>query len=172
MMCIFSCPRPGYTEALNFLHLGANSPCLECLQLPGEEVHNFILIFWSSRMQLPSFCSPRVWPALQQGEEITMGTDMQTVRPKMVVILLNTDELMQRPPSFQCNQALWKNNIYFARCVTRSLLHLLGLSIFSVVKQTPILHKSWSFFRECHPKRDVRKCYCNHTNISEDVVLS
>lgn len=108
MMCTFSCPRPGCTKALNLLHLGANSPCLECLQLPGEEVHNFILIFWSSRMQLPSLCSPRVWPTLQQGEEITMGTDMQTARPKIVVILLSTDELMQRPPSFQCDQALRK----------------------------------------------------------------
>lgn len=69
MMCAFSCPRPGYTKALNLLHLGANSPCLESLQFPGEEVHNFILIFWSSRMQLPSLCSPRIWPTLQQGEE-------------------------------------------------------------------------------------------------------
>lgn len=30
---------------LNLLHLGANFPCLECLQLPGEEAHDFILIF-------------------------------------------------------------------------------------------------------------------------------
>lgn len=122
-------------------------------------------------MQLSSLCSPRVWPTLQQGEEITIGTDMQTARPKMVIILLNTDELMQRPPSFQWDQAL-KNNIYLAGCVTKSLLHLLGLAILSVTKQTPILHKSWSFFTECHPKRDVRKCYCDHTNISEDDVLS
>lgn len=109
VMCTFSCPTPGCTKALNLLHLGANSPCLECLQLPGEEVHNFILgFFWSSRMQLSSLCSPRVWPTLQQGKEITIGTDMQTARPKMVMILLNTDELMQRPPSFQCDQALQK----------------------------------------------------------------
>lgn len=32
-----------------------------------------------------------------------------------------------------------KNNIYFARCVTKSLLHLLGLLTLSVTKQTPLL---------------------------------
>lgn len=65
-------PQMWVHQSPNLLHLGANSPCLECLQLPGE-VHNFSLIFWSSRMQLPSLCSPRVWPTLQQCEESPWG---------------------------------------------------------------------------------------------------
>lgn len=79
MMCNLYLPQAWMHQSplLNLLHLGANSPCLECLQLPGEEVHNFIMLIWSSKMQLPSLwgshCAPRVWPTLLQGEESPWG---------------------------------------------------------------------------------------------------
>lgn len=119
----------------DLLHLGVNSPYLECLQVPGrvvDQLHNFILIFFG----LP-WCSCnllRVNALLELGQPSGMAkhhhgdwyadsmTDMQTAHEPTEYWWTNAT-----PSVTLVQPGSRKNNIDFARCVTGGSLHLFGL---------------------------------------------